>query len=395
MKYIYFFTILLFTQLAFGQKQLPVIYATSKSVAIKDGDYLDKNAWSLSPKIKPDIFTADRTRKTKWVIFYTDIDSIRVKLKPGTKFNFIVLLNGIDSCYTQISSSIPAESAFKINKNKNDTISFILTSYNAIHVKSIINNRDTLNLHFDIGSLDFRLTKDAILKKTKLLSNQPDALTGKAIPDFNKLEKVFKIQIGNLIWYNPEVSPANVAAREMDGRFGWRIFEGKIVEIDYDNSYIIIHSKLPNNKKEFVKSKIKFIHSLFCVEAAIEINKQKYSGNFLFDTGSDLAIILDSSWASKNKFPQDLKLLKKSSFSDGAGRKYETKIVSVPLLQINNLTVIDIPTSILGNKSPVGFDMNYFGNDLLKRFNIIIDLKHDNIYLKSNKLIDLPYKVAK
>src|ERR1700712_4955729 len=98
------------SQFIFAQSKLPVIKATSKKVAISDGGYLDKNAWSLSPAIKPDIYTADRTRKTKWVIFYTDIDSIKVKVKPGTRFNFIVLLNGKDSCYTQIASAIPPES---------------------------------------------------------------------------------------------------------------------------------------------------------------------------------------------------------------------------------------------------------------------------------------------
>jgi hypothetical protein len=84
MKYIFLFIPFLLIQSVFAQSKLPVIKATSKSVAINDGGYLDKNAWSLNPKIKLDVFTADRTRKTKWVIFYTDIDSIKVKVKPGT-----------------------------------------------------------------------------------------------------------------------------------------------------------------------------------------------------------------------------------------------------------------------------------------------------------------------
>jgi hypothetical protein len=52
-----------------AQSKLPVIKASSKGVAINDGGFSDKNAWTLSPKIKPDIFTADRTPKTKWVTF--------------------------------------------------------------------------------------------------------------------------------------------------------------------------------------------------------------------------------------------------------------------------------------------------------------------------------------
>jgi hypothetical protein len=106
MKYIHLLIPFFLVQSIFAQSKLPTIKATSKNVAINDGGYLDKNAWTLSPEIKPDIFTADRTRKTKWVTFYTDMDSIKVKVKPGTKYNFIVLLNGKYSCYAQIASAI-------------------------------------------------------------------------------------------------------------------------------------------------------------------------------------------------------------------------------------------------------------------------------------------------
>ncbi|MDO6431512.1 hypothetical protein Q4E93_12985 [Flavitalea sp. BT771] len=164
--------ILLLAQSVPGQSKLPVIRATSKKVSINDGGFLDKNAWALSPKIRPDIFTADRTRETKWVTFYTDVDSIRVKVKPGTSFDFIVLLNGKDSCYTRIVSAIPPKRTLKGKIDKNDTIPFTLSSFNAIHVRSVINNTDTLNLHFDVGSFDFHLTKDCLAKLKKVYKLQ-------------------------------------------------------------------------------------------------------------------------------------------------------------------------------------------------------------------------------
>src|ERR1700743_302292 len=109
MRYLTFITLLLIIQTTFAQHKLPIIKATSKKVSIKDGDFLDKNSWTLTPSARPDIFTADRTRKTKYVTFYTDIDSIRVKVKPGMRFNFVILYNGKDSCYTQIASAIPPD----------------------------------------------------------------------------------------------------------------------------------------------------------------------------------------------------------------------------------------------------------------------------------------------
>ena len=392
MKNIFIFVTFLLIHSVSAQTNLSIIRATSMKVAIKDGGYLDKNAWSLAPKVKPDIYKAERTRETKWVIFYTDIDSIKVKVKPGSTFDFIVLLNGKDSCYTRISSAIPPKNKQKNNISTLDTIPFILTKYNAIHIKSIINNRDTLNLHFDVGSFDFHFTRDAIVKKTKLLANQPEAIAGKTKPNFNNLEKVFKIQLGNYVVDNPDMIPTQLTAHEMDGRFGWSIFEGKIVEIDYDKNLLIIHSKLPKKLMGYNKSNLKFIHSFVCVKSFLKINKNKYAGNFLFDTGSDQAMILDSTWAAKQHFPKDLKLIKLSSFRDPRGNKYENKIVETPRLSINNFTLTNIPATLLGSKRPLDFEMNYFGNGVLKRFNTILDFKKDCIYLKPNKLINAAYR---
>jgi len=372
LKYLPLFILFFFGRSVFAQSKLPVIKATSKKVAINDGGYLDKNTWSLAPKIKPDVFTADRTRKPKWVTFYTDIDSIRVRVKPGTRFDFIVLLNGKDSCYTQIASAIAPEAMLESNIATDDSIPFTLTSFNAIKVRTVINDTDTVNLHFDLSSFDFVLMKEVIAKRA--------------------FSKVHKLQMGSLVWNDPVINSSALTAHEMDGRFGWNLFEGKKVEIDYDHNLIIIHSRLPA-LKGYARSKIKFIHSYLCAEAVFKIENKKYVGDFMFDTGSDQALILDSSWARHQNFPTDhLKLIRTSVLRDARGLKYETRTVLSPLLEINGLVVRDIPTLVLGSKTPTNFEINFFGNDLLKRFNMVLDFRKDYLYLKPNRLMSLKYR---
>lgn len=392
MKKIPLLLFLFISTISFAQTKLPVIKATSKNVSINDGGYFDKNAWSLSPKARPDVYTADRTRKTKWVTFYTDIDSIRVKVKPGTKFNFIILLNGKDSCYTQIASAIPPANKEESISAKNDTIPFTLTAYNSIAIKTIINNTDTLNLHFDTGSFDFNLTKDAVLQKTKLLSNQPDALAGKVKPNYNNLNKVFKLQMGTLTLSNPRVSVTSVVAHEMDGKFGWMMFEGKQVEINYDHNLLIIHSSMPKDLKGYVRTKLEFIRSFVCTKGIFEMGDKKYAGDFLMDTGSDQAIILDSAWTARQNFTEGLKLIKSSTIRDPRGVKYETKLVLAPQIKVSDFSLSNIPTLVLGGKNPTGFEINFLGNDLLKRFNMILDFKNDYLYLKPNQLMNSKYR---
>lgn len=376
MKYLLLFLSLASVKIIKAQQAFPVIRANSKSVTIKDGAFLDRNVWTLTPGARPDVYTADRTRKTKWVVFYTDLDSIRVKVKPGSRYDFVILLNGKDSCYTRIQSAITPEKIGQSMVKHHDTIPFTLTTYNAIGVKAIINEKDTLTMHFDVSSFDFRLTRDAVATKLNAAN-----------------KKVTSIRIGGLKWDNPEVVTTSFTAHEMDGRFGWNLFEGQQVEINYDRNLLIVHSgKFPKVPRGYMKSKLNFIRSFVSISGVVGLNGKNSSGDFILDTGADQAMILDSAWAANQKLVEKLSLIKTLTFKDPRGAKYETKIVSVPTFTISGLSLRNVPGSILGGRNPSGFDINFLGNDLLKRFNTILDFKNDVIYLKANTHFSLPYR---
>lgn len=88
---------------AFAQNELPVVRATSVSVDISDGNVLKK--WSIMPEVSPDVYVS--SSKNKVVTFYTDIDSISVKIKPNIDFDFVVLLNDSVRALTRIKYSKP------------------------------------------------------------------------------------------------------------------------------------------------------------------------------------------------------------------------------------------------------------------------------------------------
>jgi hypothetical protein len=379
--------LLFLSSLSFAQTHLRVVRATSKIVSIKDGGVFSKSSWSLSPSARPDVYTAERTRKTKWVTFYTDIDSIRVKVKPGTRYDFVILLNGEDSCYTQIASAVPLEDKGLRKAAMDDTIPFRLTAYNAIAFKAVINGTDSVDLHFDTGSWDLRLTKDAIVKKTKLLAG------GSAAPNFNQLKKVAKLQIGTLVISNPECSATDLTAHDMDGRFGWNLFEGKQVELDYDHNRMIVHSgKRIKAPKGYVRSNLDFRHSFMIVKGTMKKGDRLLPGEFMMDTGAAQAIILDSAWSAAADFAKGLQLIRSVTLRDPRGLRFETRVVLAPGFDISGYSLTGIPALILGTRNPAGFSINNLGNDLLKRFNVIMDFKNDCIYWKPNKLFNMEFR---
>lgn len=87
---------------AIAQQALPIIKANSSQVTIKDGPVVLKGIWSLSPEARPDRYQVQKSRVEKTVTFLTDIDSISFLVRPGNTYNFAVLLNDKDTCYTQI-----------------------------------------------------------------------------------------------------------------------------------------------------------------------------------------------------------------------------------------------------------------------------------------------------
>lgn len=93
---------LLFLKL-FSQQKMPVISANSNLVTIKEDDKVMKNAWTIVPQEKLDVYVTSGKRVT----FYTDVDSISFKVNPKIgQYDFVILLNGKDSARTQIKYQI-------------------------------------------------------------------------------------------------------------------------------------------------------------------------------------------------------------------------------------------------------------------------------------------------
>ncbi|TCC90124.1 transglutaminase domain-containing protein [Pedobacter frigiditerrae] len=102
MKIRFFTTFLLLFSIntLLAQKKLPIIRATSTHVDIKDDNYpLRKNAWTVEPVVKLDVYTTS----AKKVTFYTDQESISFNVDPKVgEYNFIILVNGKDTAITQV-----------------------------------------------------------------------------------------------------------------------------------------------------------------------------------------------------------------------------------------------------------------------------------------------------
>ncbi len=139
------------TQSSKAQNKMPIIKANSKTVDIKDGKNFKKGAWIITPEAKPDVYISRNNKVT----FYTDVDSITFKINPKVKkYDFLILLNGKDSAWTQVEYQIPflekLKKADKYNLSDNRFISKF--EYQSMENPNLVKIRKDLKLDSIAGT---------------------------------------------------------------------------------------------------------------------------------------------------------------------------------------------------------------------------------------------------
>ena len=377
-----FLVTLLFISLCLNvvaQHTLPLIHASSKSAKIEEEGNSVSN-WGINPKIALDTYTTNKLRKKKTVVFKTDIDSITFHIKPGEKQDFIVLLNGKDSCLTRIQAR-EGKNYNALKPQVNDSIPFFVNKFNTNLVNVVFNKTDTLTMNFDTGATEFSLTT---------------AVLGKKVKSDPKLYNTFyDIKLGNRI-YTSKVYDTQLVGDEADGLMGWDLFDGLVVELNYDKNLMIIHSKLPKNVKQrngYSGFEINYINDRPFIESKIVQGGVINKNWFLFDLGYQRTVMLDQDLLKKNHFPADqMKVIKKVMLHGTKNNEIPVVTANLQKLQIGSFELHNVPAQLLGENKPMrGINVHILGNEVLKRFNTFLDFQKDMIYMAPNQSFDLDY----
>ena len=362
-----------------AQTKIPVIKAGSKSAKIYEAGN-SVSSWGIDPKTSPDIYTTNKITKRKKVTFKTDIDSITLWVKPGEQKDLIVLLNGKDSCLTRIKSP-EIKNFSNLKPELHDSIPFRLNQYNTNLIAVSFNHQDSLQMNFDTGATEMSLTTDALTKKVK---SNPELYS-----------RLLDIKLGNRT-YQSKVYDIQVVGHEADGLLGWDIFDGMIVELNYDKKLMAIHSRMPDNIINNPKTssfKIKYINNKPFIEGFIFHDKQAYKNWFLFDTGYQRTAILDNDLLKTDKFPTEkMEVIKKVIMRGTQNNEIPVITAKLQKLKLGKIVLENIPAQLLGSAKPMpGINIHILGSDILKRFNTYIDLQKDVIYLMPNQLYGMNY----
>lgn len=277
-------------------------------------------------------------------------------------------------------------------QNQSDTLDFTLNKQNNIFLKARINNSETLNLMFHTSYNGVSVIKESLKQKIVLKNKQNTNLQtwgGKVDAEYSEDNTLYinKLQWDSLTIYINEFSGENT-----DGKFGYDLFKNKILTINYDENQMIISESLPKKLKGYQKLGLSFSNGSMFIEGNLEIGKENMKDKFMFHSGYGGAILLDPKFKEKYDI-NSLNTISTSELKDAYGNVFKIETKLLPKIKIGNKTMKNIPLSFAARTSDI--PMKVFGNDLLKRFNVIFDFQRNAIYLKANSLWAMEYNVKR
>ncbi|WP_394667046.1 hypothetical protein [uncultured Chryseobacterium sp.] len=257
-----------------------------------------------------------------------------------------------------------------------EIIPFRITKHNNIIVKTLVNDKDSLDLMFQIAMEDASISPDR-------KRNADHIIFKDEISDGNT------IKIGNKKYENVRFFDNELTGHEADGKIGTGIFKGKIFKIDYDNSRFVVYDKMPD-LKGYQSVPLLLKNEQLFIPANSIIEKQNVEAYFLLQSGYSGGILYSNEFADGKELDKKLKVTGEKTLKNSSGQSVITKNGILPVLKIGNFILKDVSAGFFAGELKIQ-KSSYFGADLLRRFNWIFDAERKKVYIKPSKYFKKTY----
>lgn len=264
-------------------------------------------------------------------------------------------------------------------------IPFRLTKYNNIIVPVVINQKDTVQLMLHTGSDYVTIIEDSYKKmKSIAISDTLNNVTSWAGYSDMKMSQNNVIKIGNDTFNKIPIFIDKQSGHESDGKIGLKFFEGKYLEINFDENKLFVYDKAPTKLKKYTKLNSRYSQETLYIKAFPFIDKKPVETEFMIHTGFSGALMISDDFAKEYKLLEKFEIIGESKLSDAAGNVILSKKSILPDFELANQTFKNVPMSFFDSTIKIQHK-NIMGGDLIKRFNLILNPEKDILYAKKSK----------
>jgi len=255
----------------------------------------------------------------------------------------------------------------------------------------LIGYPDTLNFILDTGSGGISL--DSATADYLKLKPVPSDRTIRGIAGIRNVSFVhnLKLKLGSLLIDSLDFHINNydiltsVYGERIDGIIGYSVLRRYIFKIDYDSSRVEIHSR-GNLKYPRGGFLLKPLISTLPIQPVRVKDENAIQARFLYDIGAGLCMMLSSD------FVEDSMILhKKRKFfykeAEGLGGKIDMQMTVIREVKLGPYRFRNVPIYIFKddyNVTSYPFLGGLIGNDLLRRFNCILNYDKRDFYIMPN-----------
>ncbi|WP_291117068.1 aspartyl protease family protein [Empedobacter sp. UBA7248] len=264
-------------------------------------------------------------------------------------------------------------------------IPFRLTKYNNILVPVIINQKDTVQLMLHTGSDYISIIDDSYKKmKSISISDTLNNVTSWAGYSDMKMSQNNVIKFGNEEFSKIPIFIDKQSGHESDGKIGLKFFEGKYLEINFDENKLYVYDIAPTKLKKYTKLNSRYSQETLYIKAFPFIDKKPIETEFMIHTGFSSALMISDDFAKEYKLLEKFEIIGESKLSDAAGNVRLSKKSILPDFELANQTFKNVPMSFFDSTIKIQHK-NIMGGDLIKRFNLILNPEKDILYVKKSK----------
>lgn len=184
---------------------------------------------------------------------------------------------------------------------------------------------------------------------------------------------------------------------EIHGIAAADLFKRYVVKIDYQKKELVLYRKLPKIKGHYHKLDVSIEKSKPYVKMPVQIMSQKsLEAKLLIDTGADMGLLINIKSDSSLSLPNNSL---PSNLGIGLGGFLKGYIGRIHSLNFGPYVFNDMISNFQDDVNSTADSLNVLtrngiiGNRILKKFTLILDYIHGDLYIKPHKKWDEPLEV--
>ena len=258
---------------------------------------------------------------------------------------------------------------------------------------------DSMNFIFDTGCGGASLDSSTAVKYHLTPQLSPNYIRGIAGRCQQRLLEGMKLSLGGItldsltMQVNDYDILSSVYGEKIDGILGYSFFQRYLVWVDYDSNKMDVYTKGPVKYPRGGFLLRPRVFGLPMLEGRLD-DARNINSRFYFDTGAGLCLLFSSEFTADSAVFKPRRKKPVPTQGAGLGGKTDMQLTILRSFTLGPFRFRQIPTYIFNDS----YDVTSYpqlggliGNDLLRRFNLIVNYARSEIYIIPNSNYNQPF----